>query len=176
MLGMPTLREFIADRRTEVQAQIKALRAEMAELDTALRALDDVAHKGRGPDTRERGSENSGKKTLKEMALEVLREHPTGLDANAIRDAINARFDVGLTRESLSPQLSRLGQEEKLVRAGYIWRVATDADRRAREVAALEVSLLNPMRAVEPQQDETPDGQTSGASEPEEDRMAELLR
>lgn len=117
---MLPLRDYLSQRKAAVQAEIKALRAELVELDAAERALSEA---GDRPVSR-RGSTATGKKTLKEMALEVLSHHADGLDASAIRTEIKRLFEVDLTRESLSPQLSRLGQAGDVSRQGLIWKLA----------------------------------------------------
>lgn len=76
--------------------------------------------------------------TLKEMILLVLRTRHRGADALTILDEINARWNIGLERTSLSPQLSRLKSDGKLHLIGKVWSLA--------------------------QQDEAPDAETSGAS------------
>lgn len=76
--------------------------------------------------------------TLKEMILLTLRTRQRGADALTILDEINTRWNVGLERTSLSPQLSRLKNEGKLKLNGKVWHLA--------------------------QQDEAPDAQTSRAS------------
>jgi len=140
---MPTLREFMSNRRSEIQAQIKALRLELVELDAAERGLSEVTGQ---PAKKDRGATGTGRMTLKELALEVLGRHPEGADALTILADIKAKHGLEIARESMSPQLSRLGQEGVLVRHGFVWR------------------LNKPMTASaewEAQNDETPDAPTS---------------
>lgn len=153
------IREYLAQRRADIQAQIKALRAELAEVDVAERALLSVngeAMKGR----RERGTGGSGKKTLKEMAVEVLQNYPDGLEAANILSEIEKKYGVTVQRESLSPQLSRLGQDEVLKRDGLIWKLA---------------QFDWTVHPGQPRKIETPDAATSGASRSEEDFDDEIL-
>lgn len=114
-----TLREFMTARRAEIQSQIKALKEEMREIDAAFAALP---QEGSVKATRERGSTGSGKKTLKELALEALRENPEGMEAVGIIKWIKDKYDLDVARESMSPQLSRLGQEGVIKRDGLTWR------------------------------------------------------
>ena len=72
----------------------------------------------------EKGASNAGKKTMKEMALEALNDHPDGLEARAILTWIKEHYGLDLSKESFSPQLSRLGQEGAILRNGLVWRLA----------------------------------------------------
>lgn len=143
------LRDYLAQRRSEVQASIKALRTELAELDAAEKALGDP---GQSPKVkRERGTGGTGKKTLKEMALDALRANPEGADAQAILSWIKDTHGLEVARESMSPQLSRLGHEGVITRDGLTWRL------KDFEPGAVLFGS---------QREETPDGyQPSGASE-----------
>lgn len=116
------LRDYLAQRRAEVQASIKALRCELAELDAAERALPSNGEATPKP-KKERGSAGTGKKTLKEMALEVLEGMPNGLEAVGILDAIQKVHGITVRRESLSPQLSRLRQDGHLILDGSVWKL-----------------------------------------------------
>ena len=119
---MLPLRAYLAERKSDIQGQIKALRAELAEIDAAERALSSAESSKLAP--RERGSSGTGRKTLKEMALEALAEYPEGAIALEILETIKAKFGADIARESLSPQLSRLGQDGVLTRSGMHWRLA----------------------------------------------------
>lgn len=143
------LRDYLTQRRSEVQAKIKALRTELAELDAAEKALGDpdqsTKHK------RVRGTGGTGKKTLKEMALDALKAKPEGADAQTILSWIKDVHGLEVARESMSPQLSRLGQEGIITRDGLTWHLK-DFDPGAVLYGS--------------QKEETPDGyQPSGASE-----------
>lgn len=71
-----------------------------------------------------RGAAGSGKKTMKEMALEALDAHPDGLEARAILAWIKDQYGLDLSKESFSPQLSRLSQAGAITRNGVVWRLA----------------------------------------------------
>jgi len=115
---MTQLRSYLANRRTEIGEQIKALKAELAEIAIAEKALG-----GDAPEVMTRARSRNGHPTLKDMALAVIdAAGPDGLDANQIREAIKANYGREIARESLSPQLSRLGQQEVLERHGLLWR------------------------------------------------------
>jgi hypothetical protein len=117
---MTTLREFMTSRRAEIQSQIKALKAELQDIDAAFAALP---QDGQSRPQRDRGSSGTGKKTLKELALEALGENPSGLEALEIIKWIKEKYGTEIARESMSPQLSRLGQEEVVQRTGLTWRL-----------------------------------------------------
>jgi len=120
---MLPLREYLAERRQEVQAQIKSLKAELGELDRAASALEpvDVARS-----TQERGATGSGRKTIKELALQALRENPDGLEASAMVTWMASKGHV-VARESLSPQLSRLKEDHRVILEGTRWHAITAA-------------------------------------------------
>ena len=127
---MSKLRDFMATRRSEIDADIKALRSELRDIDAAEAALAEKdgtlrggVHFGAGLYRRR----PDGKPTLKQMAISVL-EGGKSMDANSIRDAIIKEFDVEVPRESLSPQLSRLGSEGVLARHGLLWHRALGHD------------------------------------------------
>jgi hypothetical protein len=117
----PPLREYLGQRRADIQAQIKSLRAELAEVDAAAAAV--FGNEAEPRQRRERGSAGTGRKTLKEMAVEALQKNTDGLEAAAILQWIKERYGLDVARESMSPQLSRLGQEGEIVRNGYVWRL-----------------------------------------------------
>ncbi len=106
-------------RRAEIQSQIKALKEELREIDVAYAALP---QEGQSRPTRERGSAGTGKKTLKEMAIEAIRANPDGLEAVDVIRWINEKYGLTVARESMSPQLSRLGQDGTLMREGLVWK------------------------------------------------------
>lgn len=130
--------------------------AEMREIDAALSAIGTLrttsaseAETENDPSTgaNDAGNTSTAKPrdvtravglTLKEMILLTLRARHHGADALTILDEINTRWNVGLERTSLSPQLSRLKNEGKLKLNGKVWHLA--------------------------QQDEAPDAETSRAS------------
>jgi hypothetical protein len=113
---MTTLRDFLANRRSDIQTQLKALRAELREIEAASAALQDPLREGIRSDAT--STRRSGP-TLKEMAIAILTDHPDGLEANDVRDRIAERFDVQVKRESMSPQLSRLAKEGVIRRGGH---------------------------------------------------------
>jgi len=64
------------------------------------------------------------KQTIKEAVIAVLGTGPKhGLTANEILDRLKRVYDDSLVRTSLSPQLSRLKQEKKIVSNRPYWRL-----------------------------------------------------
>jgi hypothetical protein len=109
-----TLRDFIAQRETEIRDQQKALKAELRELQIAKAALDGQVD----------APANGATPTIKEMAREVLSGMPNGLNSSGILDGIKKTFGREIERTSLSPQLSRLKDDGDLVLNGELWFTA----------------------------------------------------
>lgn len=148
ILMTPPLREYLAQRRADIQAQIKAFRKELAEIDAAEAALDAVSD---APKPRRVRGGSDGKPTLKELALEALSANNNGLEASAILAWIAEKHGLEIARESMSPQLSRLAQDGEIVRLeGGIWQL-----KWVNEIIG----------GPAPVEDETPDVAASGASE-----------
>ncbi len=137
------LREYLAQRRRDIQAEMRGLKLELTEIDAAEHALDGVTE----PVRRPRGRPATGRKTLKELALEVLSRHyPNGVEAQSILAEILLIHGVEVARESMSPQLSRLGADGIITKVeGNLWRLSR---------APLDPALS----------DETPGEPTPGAS------------
>ena len=119
---MSKLRQFLSERKAEIDRQIKDLRDERAEILMAEKALPQ-ADSVPGIERQSRRAPDGGP-TLKDMAVAVLSELPDGADANAIRHLIGMKFGREIARESMSPQLSRLGAASVLKRDGLIWKLA----------------------------------------------------
>lgn len=100
--------------------------------------------------------------TLKEMILTVLRTRHRGADALSILDEINARWDVGLERTSLSPQLSRLKAEGKLHLIGKVWSLAQKDE--ASDAQTSEASSVGVAGSPEGPEKLLPTGSTPVAS------------
>ncbi|WP_226635504.1 hypothetical protein [Brevundimonas poindexterae] len=150
---MKTTQDFLKERRAEVERAKRAaldeaarpFDVELQKIDAALKAVgsftlrsDEPSSVGPTDDASPRAKTKAIGMTLKEMIIAVLRAHRGGMDALSILAAINDRWEIGLARTSLSPQLSRLKAEGKLRLVGKDW------------------SLV--------QKDEAPDADTSGAS------------
>lgn len=81
-----------------------------------------------GPDSDEG---EPGKLTIKEMAMEVISSLEQGGKTQTILALMNDRFGANITRESLSPQLSRLREAGKLALRGRTWFPASSASAMA---------------------------------------------
>ncbi|WP_157222498.1 hypothetical protein [Novosphingobium sp. AP12] len=109
-----TLRDFIAQRETEIRDQQKALKAELRELQIAKAALG-------GQASPPSSAPSGATATIKEMARQVLSGQTSGLNSSGILDAIKKEFGRDIERTSLSPQLSRLKEEGELILNGEVW-------------------------------------------------------
>ena len=120
-----TLRDFIDSRETAIKEQIKALRAELAEIKLARQALN-----GGAQDLQT--SPNNSSPTIKEMVRTILDAAPSGLTAHQILEKINSDYGKDIERTSLSPQLSRLKSDNEVFLDGDIGRRHQAADRAVR--------------------------------------------
>ena len=114
---MSTIREFIANRKSDIDVQIKALQRELAECALVERALESLSADEEAPKSARAG----GKTNLKDMVLEVLQSAPNGMAEEPIREAIAARYGVEVAGESLSTMLTRLCAEQALTDNGFTW-------------------------------------------------------
>lgn len=112
---MTTLRDFISTRESEIKAQIKALRAELGDLKVAKSALD--------PHGSALGADSapSATKTIKEMIRDVLKSNPQGLTSTEILIKINEFSARKIERTSLSPQLSRMKEDDEVTLQNNFW-------------------------------------------------------
>lgn len=111
-----TLRDFIAQRETEIRDLQKALKLELRELQVAKAALEGQPTAATSP--------SGAALTIKDMARQVLDGQPNGLNSSGILDGIKKLFDRDVERTSLSPQLSRLKDDKELVLNGEVWFTA----------------------------------------------------
>jgi hypothetical protein len=92
------LRETLAQK----QSELFELSLELEQVNSALKAVDETHAKGQP--------------TIKQAVLDVLEDQPEGMTALEILEAINTRFFAGrVPRTSLSPQLSRLKDDDKKI-------------------------------------------------------------
>lgn len=123
-----TLRDFLAQRDTEIKEQIKLLRAEQKELQVARAALD-----GQDPPQSDGGPTS----TIKDMARWVLLDAVGGLTSGEILAAIKLEFGRDIDRTSLSPQLSRLKEAGELVLNGERWFTKRHHDVYQQKIAEM---------------------------------------
>jgi predicted glycosyltransferase len=118
-----TLRAFIDRRLRELREAEIPLREQLSEIDRERREIEKTA-KAIGLESARKQDANHAetqKKTMKEVALEILSTAPKGLTALEILRELNTRMNTSYERTSLSPQLSRLKQEGKVVQDGIAW-------------------------------------------------------
>lgn len=150
------LLDYLAARREELEAQMKALRAELAEIRIAEDALTGgkpkeqlygTVHPGGGRMLVRSGS-------IKDWIIRALTAYPDGNDTDAVIEAVRKMGGPIVLRSSMTPQLSRLKAAGLIEHVGRNWRIP---------------------RQSEAQKNETPDGyQPSDASEEEDDELADL--
>lgn len=105
-----TLRQFIEAREAEIKSLRAELLAELKELKAAKSAIS--------TDSIDKDSPaNSGVKTIKQKIIDVLTDSDLPLTSEEIISEIKTRFGDDVARTSLSPQLSRLKNDDKMI--GY---------------------------------------------------------
>jgi septal ring factor EnvC (AmiA/AmiB activator) len=112
---MEPLEAQAVDLRTNLAKtdnKLKAMTKEIAEIDKALQAI-----------SKER---LETKVSIKEAILQLLADSPSGLDSPQLLAALNDRFfDGKLARTSMSPQLTRLKNDDhKIKYRGDKWFLA----------------------------------------------------
>jgi len=112
----------LVDERTKLDSKIERLRSELAEID---RAAEDVGLERTRPEAYLAAiRRHAPPLTIKQAVLAVLADHPNGLTALDILAEINRRFELGIVRTSLSPQLTRLkNDDQKIDINGSAWRL-----------------------------------------------------
>lgn len=119
----PTLREFIATRRSEIKDQMASLRAELRQLDAADRAAAETETGSNAAPSRQ-SVVRAARPTIMDMILDVLKGQPDGAKSDEIIEAVKTKFNVEVPRSSMSPQLSRLKARGNLVMTNNnVWRL-----------------------------------------------------
>jgi hypothetical protein len=133
---MTTTRDFLVKRQAEIQKKLEPLIQQRSETEREIavleRELSDVRSAADALGMVNRLPESNlgvtrreaPTPTIKEAALQILRDFPEGLIALDILAKINERYDLRLVRSSLSPQLTRLMRDGKLVAHDSVWRLA----------------------------------------------------
>ena len=138
---MSEVSKIMAKRRQEIISQIKDLEVELA----AIQAFLNSAQNRQGvlgiPEPplesikppkklKKRTIKNTRKKaalTIKQMVVKLIGQNGAGLSAIDLMARIKAVYDLEIPRSSLSPQLSRLKQEGRLVDKSGIWCLTSDS-------------------------------------------------
>lgn len=109
-----------------VKLRKAALRKELAELEAAERIYWQSGVSSEEATLPLQLAAPSSRPTIKDGIIQMLEEvYPTGLTALEILDRLNRRWwRGGLKRTSLSPQITRLKKDEKVVSERGTWKVA----------------------------------------------------
>ncbi len=130
---------YVHKRRTELQKELDALAAAEAAYHSST-SINVSAAGGVGAQTlpsltqQAHGHTFGGPwpHTIKEMVIQALREvHPRGLTAMQILEQITERWKPDLRRESLSPQLTRLKNDNLIRNEKRIWKLAEEPPKEA---------------------------------------------
>lgn len=111
-----------------VKRRKAALRKELAELQSAERVYQQSGTAGGNPMLPLQAGGPIQRPTIKECVLLLLEEaSPMGLTALEILDRLNRRWWRGeLKRTSLSPQISRLNRDKKVISEHGTWKLPQD--------------------------------------------------
>jgi hypothetical protein len=110
----------LRSQKAQLETEIASLQSKLSRVVAAINALTagDLFDELRDlpPKRRPAG-------TLKQMAYTVLFEAGEPMTAQQVLHAIQKKFGQTIERTSMSPQLSRLGQDEVLLRKQNLWLV-----------------------------------------------------
>jgi hypothetical protein len=138
---MANIRDILSARKAEIKALQAQLKQELQDIIAAESAMSPISDKEPTIKLRKgRGSQF----TLKDMVINVLRDYRSGADALKILELIKSKYGIDVKRESLSPQLSRLKNDDKLLELrGSDWFLIpqkNEAPRGASMVGEIAVS------------------------------------
>lgn len=113
---MPSSTEkLLAERLKQIDAEIGALKAEKSKVKQALDIFKTQPAGQPGPPSR---ALLSGEPTFKEkVRIALSKDYPDGATAMQLLEYLNFHWERHVKRESLSPQLSRLKNDDKVI--GY---------------------------------------------------------
>ena len=112
-----TLKDFLANRKAEIKLKINALKKELADIQAAENVISVTADSESVPQKR-----NYGRRTIKEMVIGVLMRAPDKRgDSHEILRGLKDLYQKDIARASLSPQLSRLKDDDYLALEGSNW-------------------------------------------------------
>ena len=130
-------RSELEERKAELKAQIGPVDAEMAEVDAAIRAITGQKIMPTGAEGsarsvahyRRKAHPNVQQLTFKQMVVKALSEYfKNGATANELLDFFKMEWGREVMRTSLSPQLSRLKNENIINLKGKVWHLSTSAN------------------------------------------------
>lgn len=116
------LKDYLAVRRSDIETQIKALKAELAEIRVAEAALDAAPDVTATTPRPAQGAVRSG--TIKEWVLKALAGSLNGYETDQVMSAVKMIGGPDVPRNSMTPQLSRLKSEGLIVQEGRYWKAA----------------------------------------------------
>jgi chromosome segregation ATPase len=122
---MSRLQEYLEKRRAEIRQEMGPLEASAADLrgklgavDTKLRTMTkEINEIEKALQAIAKKDKLQTKITIKEAILQILATAPNGMHATEILTTLNDRFfDTMLRRTSLSPQLTRLKNDDHKIK------------------------------------------------------------
>ncbi len=133
--------DYLATRREEIEAQMRALKAELNEIRIAEAALSG-APLGRTVMSGIRGSAIVRDGTIKDWIMRALSAFDVGLETDAVIEAIRKMGGPLVERSSITPQLSRLKAAGLLGHNGKLWRLPTEEDKAQHRIDRTVNALL----------------------------------
>ncbi len=142
--------------QTTAERRVGELTADARELELLIGVLKGTVVTSAAPSLDAPIPPSDGKRTIQDMAVELIAEAESGLTALEILDLINTRFRADVKRTSLSPQLSRLKADNVIELRGKRWFIARPQLEPNNDVEAREL-LFAPRHAsiTEPEDDAT---------------------
>ena len=157
---MNVIRKLLLQHRSEVQAQMVAARAKVAEpferelraVNIALAALDGAPLIEAEPDESSPATpkvepvRKSGltrgriKRSLQDMILAAVRAHDEGADTGTILESLERRWNRGFQESRVVEELRRLAAERTIVLDRGHWRMPVPPDARAGETSDRHVA------------------------------------
>jgi hypothetical protein len=119
-----SIRDLLAQRRLEIEAQMKAFREELAEI----RLAEDAISKGSASRTGDsapatRAAPEIREGSIKSWIMKALRDDPRGLETEGVIKHIELIGGPSVPRNSMTPQLSRLKSDGLITQDGRLWRL-----------------------------------------------------
>lgn len=120
------LLDYLQQRRSEIEAQIKALKAELGEIRVATDALtsSDVVSVSTSGVTAFRTKQSAVREgTIKDWVLRALEDVPEGLETDDVTQRVQDIGGPEVPRNSMTPQLSRLKRDGLITQVGRNWQL-----------------------------------------------------